>query len=268
MALSQPYLKQQAAGDACQASAHGTEPGDDEGPSAQLLDGEALPGESRKQGDNGDPTVGMRVARGSRSSCRHGMLLVAPLCPKIEPSHPILPLRFTANPSAPQQRVAQLVYGVYQARGSMALGAEVCPPIPHSPRSAPQQLQWHRCPQWYMGSGIRGSLRSGRWCWCKTRSAEEGTQRERGHRALCPCTTGFQDQDSQHRSRRAACPHSPPPPRGSASAPSAPAAAARLRPSAPRRGSAAPPSSPPAPPARQTSPGTGAALWVRVDDCS
>lgn len=47
--------------------------------------------------------------------------------------------------------------------------------VHHSPRSAQQQLQWCRCPRWCRGSGIQGSRRSRRWCWCKTRSAEEGT---------------------------------------------------------------------------------------------
>lgn len=47
--MAGPYLQQQAEGDARQADAHGTETSDDEGPPAQLLDGEALPRESRNQ---------------------------------------------------------------------------------------------------------------------------------------------------------------------------------------------------------------------------
>lgn len=54
--VARPYLQQQGDGDTSRADAHGAEAGDDEGPPAQLLDGEALPRESRDhRGEEGAP---------------------------------------------------------------------------------------------------------------------------------------------------------------------------------------------------------------------
>lgn len=58
VAVAGPYLQQQGDGDAGQADAHGAEASDDEGPPAQLLDGEALPRESRDRRGGGElPTM-------------------------------------------------------------------------------------------------------------------------------------------------------------------------------------------------------------------
>lgn len=45
--VARAYLQQLGDGDASQADAHGAEPSDDEWPPAQLLNGEALPRDSK-----------------------------------------------------------------------------------------------------------------------------------------------------------------------------------------------------------------------------